>query len=388
MGSTTEISWADATFNPWLGCTKISPGCQFCYAEAFAKRYNKAAWGPNGTRVKTSEANWRKPVKWNRDASFRNDLAAEIEQNTGARPECYAHRPRVFCASLADVFEDWQGPIHDHRGERLCFYEPKPGWLSQPAYYDEAPGGARFATIADLRRALFALIDATPHLDWLLLTKRPENVRRMSDGWCRYQEGNESPRGAIRFPRNVWLGTSVSDQETADRNIPELLKLRDLAPVLFLSVEPLLGPVDLTRVERYSYGSTQRLVNAMSGEGIEYSSDGGGGCWTGPRIDWVIAGGESGPGARPCNLEWIRSIVAQCKAANVPCFVKQLGSVPVMGEAEWRALPRTPILSHRADRNAPPGTVALFLNDRKGGDPRDWPEDLRVRQFPTEKAIA
>lgn len=151
-------------------------------------------------------------------------------------------------------------------------------------------------TMDDLRRQLFDLIDRTPNLDWLLLTKRPENISRM---WF-------DPDSLSGFPhrKNVWLGTSVENQEYANKRIPDLLKCRDLSPVLFLSCEPVVGPLD---IEHY-------LFNEDSP-----------GVYSGPSINWVIAGGESGPNARPADANWFRSLRDQCKAANVPFHFKQWG---------------------------------------------------------------
>lgn len=276
MGENSKIEWTDHTFNPWIGCTKVAAGCTHCYAEALAKRTGLATWGPAGTRTKTSEAYWRQPAKWNRDAAKAG------------------RRARVFCASLADVFEDWDGPVLDHRGDEVF-----------------APTGnitrIRPATLDDVRHALFALIDATPDLDWLLLTKRPENVRRL---WPALAGGcGGSP--CCTYRANVWLGTSVATQEDADANWPHLLACRDLAPVLFLSAEPLLGPMDLTRYAE--------LGTRNDGENAPHSA------LRTPRfpIDWLIAGGESGPGARPMHPDWARSIRDQCQAGGVPFFFKQ-----------------------------------------------------------------
>jgi len=243
MGENTAISWATDTFNPWIGCTRVSPGCQHCYAEAFAKRYGKADWGPTAQRVRTSAANWRKPIIWNRKA------------------EAEGIRRRVFCSSLADVFED-NGQLVDWRAE------------------------------------LFGMIEQTPALDWLLLTKRPENVLDMipdiwlGDGW----------------PGNVWIGTSVENQAMADKRIPELVQIP--APVRFLSCEPLLGPVDLL----------PHLYNPIH---FDYQTE-----ETPVEIDWVIVGGESGPQARPMNPYWVRLLRDQCVDAGVPFHFKQWG--------EWR----------------------------------------------------
>lgn len=178
MGRHTTIEWTDRTFNPWQGCRRVSPGCEHCYAEARDVRFDGGKhWGPRGERRVTSAANWRQPIQWNREA------------------KAIGVRDRVFCASLADVFEDRRD-------------------LDEP------------------RALLWGVILATPHLDWLLLTKRPQNVRGMvPSAW----------RDA--WPRNVWIGTTVEDQKRADERIPVLLTIP--APVRFLSMEPLLERVDL-----------------------------------------------------------------------------------------------------------------------------------------------
>ena len=306
----TSIEWTDYTFNPWRGCTKIAPGCEHCYAAREAKRFPviNGVWGNAGTRVRASYDMWKQPLKWNRQA-----------ENEGVRK-------RVFCASIADVFEDWQGPIHDHTGNRL-----------------------EKLTMGDLRRDLFATIDATPHLDWLLLTKRPENIVRM---W---------PTCARKFRPNVWLGTSVSEQATADRNIPKLLNCRHLSPVLFASYEPALGPVYFTHIQY------DRLIEIDALHGT---------CGVWPphytrcaAIDWVIVGGESGPDARPFNVDWAADTIRQCHNSGVACFLKQLGASP-MGFSIHEL----------------PHGMKGFLDskgvDPKGGDWLEWPKDLRVRQFP------
>lgn len=328
MGATTEISWAHSTFNPWIGCQKVSPACQHCYAERdMDKRFKRVAWGPLGTgsRVKTSDEYWRKPMDvWNRQAEESGE------------------RRRVFCASLSDVFEDWQGPIIDNSDAIL-------------------PGQVGLLTMDDLRRDLFALIDATPQLDWLLLTKRPENVRRMwpamtvdvgmNDGflgWADRTLRNGGRPANTSHRSNVWLGCSVENQEYANKRIPELLRCRDLAPVLFLSCEPLLGPVGLRRW--FGPQSEGQWLNTIEcgHDASEYG------------IDWVIAGGESGPNARPSHPDWFRSLRDQCVDAHVPYHFKQWG--------EWR-----PKLVSIAGDPAPvcrwlPGSSQWGVLDRDG----DW----------------
>lgn len=255
MGEGSKIEWCDHTFNPWTGCTKVSPACDNCYAETWAKRTGSPQlW--NGERRRTSSTNWQAPVKWNR-----------VAQRDGTRA-------KVFCASLADVFDN-QVP------ER---------W----------------------RDDLWHRIDQTPHLDWLLLTKRPQNIAKMLP-----DPRTGTPEWGNGWP-NVWLGTTVENQEEADRRIPHLLAVP--AAKRFLSCEPLLGPVDLTaKAWRDCY------IEECGGAGKEFVpliND----------IDWVITGGESGPGARPMHPDWARSLRDQCQAAGVPFFFKQWG--------EWAPIPR------------------------------------------------
>lgn len=287
MAEKTGIAWCDSTFNPWIGCTKVSAGCANCYAERdFDHRYGKAKWGPAGMRVFTSRDNWRKPGVWNRDAAGRTH--------------------RVFCASLADVFEDWDGPMLSHKGGVLrycvsCAKLSDSGSLSSEC----CRASMMPMTMDDARRQLFDLIDATPNLTWLLLTKRPENVRRMWPTWPNgfAADGSGGHGSGCRFIKNVWLGTSCENQEMTSRRVPTLLGCGDLCSKLFLSCEPLLGPVEFhdTWASNHPYAS----------------SDARG-------IDWVITGDESGPGARPTELAWHESIVRQCRDAGVAVFVKQL----------------------------------------------------------------
>lgn len=248
----SKIEWTHHTFNPWRGCTKVSPGCANCYAEKLSKR-NPAqlgVWGDKGTRIVAAESYWKQPHRWNRDAFVAGE------------------RHRVFCASLADVFED--------RPELV------------------APRGR-----------LIQLIDQTPHLDWLLLTKRPENVMRL------IKEAMEaigpdvmtSPSGILNYLPHLRIGTSIENQEAADKRLPELIKIP--AAGYFLSCEPLLGNVDLRLTVKFCGGSEvpKDITRKM----------------------WVIAGGESGGGARPMNPEWPRSLRDQCQAAGLPFHFKQWG---------------------------------------------------------------
>jgi protein gp37 len=262
MGANTAIQWTDHSFNPWIGCSRISPGCVRCYAEAGARRWGQNdLWRRRGPRRVTSSAYWRKPRTWNREAER-------------------AGQPlKVFCASWADVFED-------------------------------------HPDVTEARARLWDLIEDTPWLRWQLLTKRPENAEAMvpwGSGW----------------PPWVWLGASAENQDYYDGPVHGRGRVlaQTGAAVKFLSCEPLIGPLTL---------------------------DGA------PGIDWVIVGGESGGHARPAELAWLRSLVAECRAAGTAVFVKQAGKV--LGQ-QWDAGPK--------------------------GDQMDrWPPGIRVRQFPADPATA
>lgn len=273
MSENSKIEWTDHTFNPWIGCTKVSPGCDHCYAERdMAGRLKVVQWGPHGARVRTKPANWAKPMAWNRR---HDEFFAQ-----------HGRRQRVFCASLADVFDN----------------AVDPAW----------------------RADLFELIEATPNLDWLLLTKRIGNVPIMMEDVALRLTWLGS-RDVHSMPDNVWLGASIVNQAEADRDIPKLLAAS--ARVRFLSMEPLLGPVDLSVV----------ACKPCPTSGGELSMDPSTGAYECcPRcdftgigdewgIDWVIVGGESGPAARPMHPDWARDLRDQCAASGVPFLFKQWG---------------------------------------------------------------
>lgn len=260
MAETSGIEWTDATFNPWMGCTKVSPGCDHCYAEArMDTRLHVVGWGAGQPRKRTSAANWRQPVRWNAEHA---EFFAE-----------HGRRRRVFCASLADVFDN------------------------------EVP--------AEWRRDLLRLIASTQDLDWLLLTKRIGNAGKMLAEAAATMGATWGDHW-----RNVWLGATVVNQEEADRDIPKLLATP--ARGRFLSMEPLLGPVDL-RLCDCDHGS----VTAPGGAGgVTCPKCNGTG---GRMVDWVIVGGESGHQSRPMQTEWARSLRDQCAAVGVPFLFKQWG---------------------------------------------------------------
>jgi len=263
MSENTKIEWATHTFNPWIGCTKVGPGCDHCYAENLMDtRLHAVQWGPGAPRKRTSAKNWADPIKWN--AQHAEYFAQ------------HGHRQRVFCSSLADVFDNE---------------------VPEPWRWD-----------------LFRLIDATPNLDWLLLTKRIGNAGDMLN------ESASSVMGEFVGARawdmkpwsNVWLGATIVNQTEADRDIPKLLEVP--AAKRFLSMEPLLGPVDLRSID--VSGDEEILPLGATWLGREEY---------GPRLDWVIVGGESGPGARPMHPDWARSLRDQCDASSVPFLFKQWG---------------------------------------------------------------
>ncbi len=321
MGQDSKIAWCDRTFNPWISCAqkilpngKMHAGCVNCYAKAQRGRFG-VTWGPNGTRRKTSEGYWKKPLAWNRQAVCGNcheGVTIDQARNSVICYQCHGigvKRPRVFADSLCDVFEDWQGPIVDHHGDTIWW----DGYYHNPPKL-EAGAGHRLATMADLRNNLFGLIDQTPNLDWLLATKRPENAPQMTPavaGRAQCATGIDCahPDCDAWYRDNVWLLYSASDQESLEAGLPHLLACRDLVPVLGLSLEPLVGPIDLSAVMHTTYGD------------VEGHCTGPDGCVS--DLDWVIVGGESGPKARPCAIEWVDDIRRQCAAAGVPCFIKQ-----------------------------------------------------------------
>lgn len=283
------------TFNPWRGCSKVSPACKNCYAMELVNRFGGDFLGK---RVVASESMWKQPLKWNREAAEKGV------------------RYRVFCASLSDVFEDYKGWMLNAKGDSLWIVKDCGTWLWANATEHEALSqqkGVRLASVDDVRARVFRLIDATPNLDWLLLTKRPENILKMWPKVGFPDAGVLGTLGRRLRLENVWLGTTVENQEQADKRIPELLKCRDLSPVLFLSCEPLLGRVDLRPalwLEDQYFKFREQMQRG---------------------IGWVISGGESGKDFRPMQTNWVQSMHEHCKSASVPFFCKQ-GSGPKSGQ--------------------------------------------------------
>ncbi len=283
----SSIEWCDHTFNPWIGCAKVSPACDNCYAEkSMPAIFQKIKWGAKEPRHKTSANTWRQPIKWNKEAEIKNKAWQSFKQQypnltdleLEAKGFIKPQRPKVFCASLADVFDN----------------EVDPQW----------------------RADLFSLISQTPNLDWLILTKRIGNAQKMlrdalininlfgrgigSDMMTKWIDNCQ--------PKNVWLGITVCNQAEADRYIPKLLAVP--AAKRFLSIEPMLGAID--------------LLVAFSK--FQYQDFDGVRCAAMPReIDWVIVGGETGRHSRPMHPNWVRGLRDQCHDAGVPFFFKGWG---------------------------------------------------------------
>lgn len=332
------------TFNGWIGCSEdeeepgeMSEECAACYArEGQNHRVSKAKglplWGPTAHRQVTSVSYWRQPLKW-------NALAKQL-----------GVRLKVFCQSLSDIFEDFSGPLAGDVGGDL-----------RP-----------WRTLDDVRAALWLLIEQCDSLDWLLLTKRPQNVPLMVPAaWLQ------------RWPRNVWLGTTAGTKRGAARRIPHLLAVPGV-PVYFVSYEPALEDVDFRPWLRPRLPGDppqwRRSVQTPDG----------------PRegLDWLIVGGESGKRARPFDVAWMRRSIRQCKDAGAPIFCKQLGAnVRDRNDAGFNGQPEDAwdldVLGgdvedspngYREEYQGAP--VRVRLRDRAGEDWDEWPRDLRVREWP------
>ncbi len=356
MGKETGISWTHHTANFWRGCIKVAPECSMCYADQLAKRNPSTlgTWGSEkagGVRVVAAEAYWKEPLKWNREA------------------EAAGERRRVFCMSLADVFEEWDGPMFNHKGQQLWQSgSTKIPWEAAEASYRRA------ITMADVRARVFEVIDQCRWLDFLLLTKRPQNIREMWPEFNGVPSGENwrisGKPGALQMVTrrtNCWLGTSAGTQESADKFVPHLLKCRDLSPVLFASCEPMLDPPDFTPYcggRSYQcqcgYHSTESELIFLGGDSWRCAQCGKV-CQIGATLDWMIIGCESSGrslgrlGAFKNWSSWndhAAKIVQLCRDTQTTPFVKQ---IPINGK-----------LSHEVS---------------------EWPEALQVQEFPTSESL-
>lgn len=329
MGRNSKIEWTTHTFNAWVGCSKVSEGCDHCYAEAMVKRAphlvhdqqgvkHLPVWGNEAPRRMTSEGYWKNPLRWNKAAA-----AAGV-------------RERVFVNSMSDTFDAWDGQVLNA------------GCLE---------------TLDEVRQHLWSLISECPALDFLLLTKRIENVARMVP--VKWMQG--------QWPKNAWLGSTVENQARLEERIGKLAELP--APIRFLSYEPALSEIHLkidldATANRFGLATcpkckgwgVSRLSAAPDVNGTEQETACGWCHGSGCAIDWIIIGGESGRGGavRPFNPAWADWLLKQCKLAGIQAFVKQMGSNPTLRSGSgWG-----PIL------------------DSKGGVMEQWPAQLRVRQIP------
>lgn len=351
----TPIQWTDATWNPVRGCSRVSPGCTNCYAMRQAHRFSGKGQAYEGlTRLTARGPVWTgavravpamlcQPLHWMRPRRvFVNSMSDLFHESL---PDDFIRdvfSVMASCGYLGHVFQ-----VLTKRPERMRDLVSRLTYLLRPPLHGlfELQGcdrGHLMLMQAWWKDELDALITNGQRDGRLIVTPDP---------------GATVPKVAP----NIWLGVSVENQETADERIP--LLLRTPAAIRFLSVEPLLGPVDLTqfqpfRSHAYPNGSADSVFGILGG-----------------AIAWVIVGGESGPGARPMDLAWARSVVEQCQAAGVPCFVKQLGTRPM-------DVPPPSPGGRYAPGERPGQKWQLLLRDRKGGDLAEWPSDLRVRQFP------
>lgn len=366
----TKIEWTDETWNPVIGCTPVSPGCLNCYAAAMAWRLahnpKTCDYEPRiEILAKSTPYGVFTPARSVRIAEVRGDRAVftgDVRTLAGRLEEPLRWRKprRVFVNSMSDLFH-----------EAVPF-----------EFVDQ----------------VFAVMALCPQHTFQVLTKRPERMAEYltrpdpngvfesaaQAGMRQHVADLGGARWTERYPSetwplpNVWLGTSVEDQARADERIPHLLRCP--AAVRFLSCEPLLASLDLHDMLRRwvcSYCGSHYAEYINGCPRCHFGESGTGSSVRLNRIDWVIVGGESGPHSRPCDIEWIRSIVAQCKNAGVPVFVKQVGTRAFADiyapDPETVNIYDTPRPTHRAHFTG---------RDRKGGDPAEWPADLRVREMP------
>lgn len=386
MGDRTEISWSDASWNVLRGCSRVSEGCRNCYAQRTAARFDYDGGPYDGLtrgggvcrcaqpgafdqagRCSECGGTYDGDINWTGEVRF---VPEKLDQ-----PLRWRKPRRIFCNSMSDLFHE---KVTD---EQIA--------------------------------AIFGVMAACPQHTFQILTKRPERMREWlewADRESAFSDGKRDPSGVIHAAAfshpglgqagplkaiweskskpwplpNVMLGVSIEDQATADERIPILLETP--AAVRFVSAEPLLGPVDFEYPKSlYPDGPP------MCCHGFECGCRGmptDPGLWrgmSGQRIDWVIIGGESGPNARPCNIEWVRSLARQCREAGVRCHLKQLGAHVLVGPSELGLMQGEDGWGNDLDFESERTGFRVKFRDRKGGDMSEWPPDLRgAREFPQE----
>lgn len=309
----TSIQWTDKTWNPTRGCSRVSPGCEHCYAEQIAYRFA-------GDKRTTSVGTRTGHQPFTGFAKIVNGHPAwtgkvELIESKLTEPLHWKKPQRIFVNSMSDLFHE---ALPDEAIDRVFAVM---ALCPQHTFQVLTKRAERMLCYMESRRASSRFWKAACLAGWTFDFRSPLDGKEYS---------------LLPFPLpNVWLGVSVEDQQRADERIPLLLQTP--AAVRFVSYEPALGPVNFLAVP-----------DRWKGKGT--------------GIDWIICGGESGPGARRFDLEWMRSAVVQCKAAGTAIFCKQIGSNPY-----WAGYPL--------------GRAAV--GDSKGGDMETWPEWARIRQFPT-----
>lgn len=347
MANKTSIEWTDFNWNFLRGCSRVSEGCRNCYAEGVAARFSKPGQPYEGlAKFWRRESDAKTEARWTGEISFIEDVLMQ--------PLRWKKPRKIFVNSMSDLFHE---KVQDE-------------WLDRA----------------------FAVMALTPQHTYQILTKRPERMKEyFADSafpWLRLADDDQwskTPGLSMNVMgwaagyggdvlENVHLGVSVEDQKTADERIPLLLDTP--AAVRWISAEPLLGPVNL---ERYLFASGPEGEPAPRNEPML------------PCLHWVVCGGESGPNARPFDVAWCRSIIKQCKDAGVPVFVKQMGAnVWDRNDAgfegdyphEWPMDTETDDWHLDPSRQYQGAMCRVMLGDRKGGNTDEWPEDLRIREFP------
>ena len=391
----TSIEWTDRTWNPTRGCSRVSEGCRNCYAERQAARFSDPGQTFDGF-VKRTDAGPR----WTGKVAL---VPKKLDE-----PLRWKQPSRVFVNSMSDLFHELLSNVdiaivfgvmllaEQHtfqvltkRPQRMrSWFE----WIQGTPLYIGKDEETATALDSGPAHACLTLLGANTPAE---LVKGPLFTAVLAGGG---KPAMDAPiRSRWPLP-NVWLGVSVEDQATADERIPLLLDTP--AAVRFVSAEPLLGPIDLTRllVKDTGYNHpdlAETSFDALRGSGTYPSRMTGIPIQCeGPALDWVIVGGESGPGARACELSWIRSIINQCRDAGVACFVKQLGSrscdiarpVSVTDEERRRWMDNGWCCVLTNDGEC--FTKHPRLRDAKGGEPSEWAENLRIRQFPALEVTA
>lgn len=352
MSDKSKIEWTEATWNPVVGCTRVSEGCRNCYAERMAARIANMSGAACGVGGRASEARggYAAAVKWRGSLALPQwsgdvlTLPSMLDQ-----PLRWRKPRRIFVCSMSDLFHE-RVPFEfiTRVFDAMCTWR----WPSKAA--------ERTGDLEQLQ---------DPGHTFQVLTKRPERIVPWLDwvfqswpGDTPFQKAFDACGGKI--PPHIWLGTSIEDQAAADTRICKLLKCP--AAVHWLSCEPLLGPIMLQTPGPYQQHVGRSFLKPIMGMGGKRVIS--------PGIDWVVVGGESGPGARLCDVDWIRGIARECAAAGVPYFVKQLGARP------FTLNKGKPVIDWR--KQIPRLAPGCRIRNRKGGDWSEWPEDLRVREWP------